>query len=134
MFYIKKNDEGRNTLLDEFNNFFSGGLFYKEMKTDIEETENEYKVSVDVPGVDKKDIQLSYEENVLSITINHSIENEDKNRSYIKRERSVSQMSRSYYLENGDENKIKAKLNDGVLEITIGKSEIISNKKTISID
>lgn len=134
MFYIKKNDEGRNTLLDEFNNFFSGGLFYKEMKTDIEETEKEYKVSVDLPGVDKNNIQLSYEDSVLTITVNQSSNKEDKSTNYIRRERTTSQMSRSYYLDNGDENNIKAKLHDGVLNITVGKCEVIDNKKTISID
>lgn len=134
MFYIKKNEERRNNLLDEFHNFFSGGLFYKEMKTDIEETENEYKVSVDLPGVDKNNIQLSYEDSILTIVVSQSANKEDKNNNYIRRERTSSQMSRSYYLDNGDENNIKAKLNDGVLTITVGKCEVIDNKKTISID
>ena len=134
MFYIKKNDENRNSLLDEFNNFFSGGLFYKEMKTDIEETDKEYNITVDLPGVDKNNIHLSYDDNVLTINVSQTKTNENKNSTYIRKERTSQEMSRSYYLDNGDENNIKAKLNDGVLSITVGKCEIINNKKMISID
>ena len=134
MFYIKKNDENRNSLLDEFNNFFSGGLFYKEMKTDIEENDKEYNITVDLPGVDKNNIHLSYDDNVLTINVSQTKTNENKNSTYIRKERTSQEMSRSYYLDNGDENNIKAKLNDGVLSITVGKCEIINNKKMISID
>lgn len=115
--------------------FFTGGIFSKDMKTDIEENEKEYTVSVDVPGVDKKDINLSFEDGYLTVSVEQNTENEDKNKSYIRKERSSMSMTRSYYLEYGDENCIKAKLNDGVLKIQIGKVENkIEQKKSISIE
>ena len=135
MYFVKKNEDKRSSFLDDFNNFFTGGIFSKDMKTDIEENEKEYTVSVDVPGVDKKDINLSFEDGYLTVSVEQNTENEDKNKSYIRKERSSMSMTRSYYLEYGDENCIKAKLNDGVLKIQIGKVENkIEPKKSISIE
>ena len=109
MYFVKKNEDKRSSFLDDFNNFFTGGIFSKDMKTDIEENEKEYTVSVDVPGVDKKDINLSFEDGYLTVSVEQNTENEDKNKSYIRKERSSMSMTRSYYLEYGDENCIKAK-------------------------
>ncbi len=135
MYFVKKNEDKKNSFLDDFNSFFNGGIFSKDMKTDIEERENEYIVNIDVPGVDKKDINLSFDDGYLTISVEHNNEKEDSNKSYIRKERSSLSMSRSYFLEYGDENNIKAKLNDGVLHIQIGKIESkIEQKKTISIE
>lgn len=133
MYFVKKNND--RSLFDDFNDLFSGSLFNKELKTDIEETESSYNVSVDVPGIDKKDIDLKYYDDVLTISINQACECNDNSKNYIKRERMCKSISRSFYLANGDDSNIKAKLNDGVLMITINKlinKEI--NKKTISIE
>lgn len=135
MYFVKKNEDRKNSFLDDFNNFFSNGLFSKDLKTDIEENEKEYNVMVDVPGIDKKDIHLSFEDSVLTISVNQNKEIEDKSKNYLKKERSSISMTRSYYLESGDEANIKAKLNDGVLNITINKlANKMEQKKTISID
>lgn len=136
MYFVKKNDaEKKSNFLEDFNSFFNGGLFSKELKTDIEETDKEYLVTIDVPGLDKKDINLSYEDSVLMIDVTQKKESEDKSKSYIKKERSVCSMSRSYYLENGDENSIKAKLENGTLHITIQKLDVKPvDKKCICIE
>lgn len=133
MYFLKKNNE--RSLLDEFSNLFTGNLFSKELKTDIEETENSYNVTVDVPGIDKKDIDLKYHDDVLTISINQEEKNDSESNNYIRRERSYQSISRSFYLVNGDENNINAKLNNGVLSIVVNKLEAKQyNKKTISIE
>lgn len=136
MYFVKKNDaEKKSNFLEDFNSFFNGGLFTKDLKTDIEETDKEYLVTIDVPGLDKKDINLSYEDSMLMIDVTQKKESEDKNKSYIRKERSVCSMSRSYYLENGDENSIKAKLENGTLHITIQKLDVKPvDKKCICIE
>ena len=134
MYFVKKTDN-RNTLLDDFNNFFKGSFLSKDMKTDIEENEKEYLVTVDVPGVDKNNISVDFDDNTLTIEINQENEKDNSNKSYIRKERSSFSMSRSYYLENGTEEGIKAKLDNGVLNIVIPKTnKPAQNKKLISIE
>lgn len=134
MYFVKKTDN-RNTLLDDFNNFFKGNFLSKDMKTDIEENEKEYLVTVDVPGVDKNNISVDFDDNTLTIEINQENEKDNSDKSYIRKERSSFSMSRSYYLENGTEEGIKAKLDNGVLNIVIPKTnKPAQNKKLISIE
>ena len=134
MYFVKKTDN-RNTLLDDFNNFFKGSFLSKDMKTDIEENEKEYLVTVDVPGVDKNNISVDFDDNTLTIEINQENEKDNSDKSYIRKERSSFSMSRSYYLENGTEEGIKAKLDNGVLDIVIPKTnKPAQNKKLISIE
>ena len=134
MYFVKKTDN-RNTLLDDFNNFFKGSFLSKDMKTDIEENEKEYLVTVDVPGLDKNNISVDFDDNTLTIEINQENEKDNSDKSYIRKERSSFSMSRSYYLENGTEEGIKAKLDNGVLNIVIPKTnKPAQNKKLISIE
>ena len=121
MYFVTKTDN-RNTLLDDFNNFSKGSFLSKDMKTDIEENEKEYLVTVDVPGVDKNNISVDFDDNTLTIEINQENEKDNSDKSYIRKERSSFSMSRSYYLENGTEEGIKAKLDNGVLNIVIPKT------------
>ena len=134
MYFVKKTNN-RNTLLDDFNNFFKGSFLSKDMKTDIEENEKEYLVTVDVPGVDKNNISVDFDDNTLTIEINQENEKDNSDKSYIRKERSSFSMSRTYYLENGTEEGIKAKLDNGVLNIVIPKTnKPAQNKKLISIE
>ena len=91
------------------------------MKTDIKETKDNYLMKIDLPEVKKEDTKITLEGGYLKVTatINQEEENEDE---YIYRERSYGEYSRSYYV--GDTVKlsdVSAKLEDGVLAITIKK-------------
>ena len=130
---IKKNDNSLN-LWDTFSNFWNDA-FSKEMKTDIEENDKEYIVTCDLPGVDKKNIELSYSDDTLTIHVKKNEENKEKDKSYIRKERTSIDMTRSFYLENVDENLITAKMENGILTLTLAKQKEIPNpKKVISID
>ena len=76
-----------------------------------------------------------FDDNTLTIEINQENEKDNSDKSYIRKERSSFSMSRSYYLENGTEEGIKAKLDNGVLNIVIPKTnKPAQNKKLISIE
>ncbi len=109
--------------------FFSN----KALKTDIIETENSYVLKVDLPGVDKKAVTLDFNNQYLTLSVNQEEDKEEKEQHFIRKERSRFSYSRSYYLDKADETKIKAKLDNGILTITIGKSEE-EIKKSITID
>ncbi len=135
MYFVKKsNDEKKNNIVDDVQNFFMDSFFSnKALKTDIVETDQEYLLEVELPGVEKKDVSLDFNNQYLTLSVNQEDSTEAKEKHYIRKERSRFSYSRSYYLDKADENKIKAKLENGVLLITVGKSDE-EIKKTISID
>lgn len=129
-----ENKNDRYSLWDTFNDMFTDA-FSKEMKTDIEENEDGYLLNVEIPGVSKEDINLSFEDDTLTIHVKKSNKKDDKNKNYIAKERSTLDMTRSFYLENVDENSISAKLDNGILTIGLTKLKNIPNpKKVISIE
>ena len=135
MYFVKKsNDEKKMNLVDEFQNIFMDSFFSnKTLKTDIIENENEYVLIVDVPGVNKNNIDIDFNNQYLTLSVNQSESKEDENGKYIRKERGSYSYSRSYYLDKASEDKIKAKLENGILTITAGKCEN-KIKKSISID
>jgi len=93
-------------------------------RMDVEETEDAYVIHADLPGIDKKDLNISLQDNVLTIKGERKHENkkETKNRFYL--ERAYGNFYRTITLpEKVKEEEIKAKYKDGVLTITLPKSE-----------
>ncbi len=131
MFYLNNCDV--KDLNKEVDNFFRNGFFGNNIKADLEENDKNYLLTIDAPGVDKKNIKISFDEGYLTVSINSKYEHDNK-KKYIVKERGFSEVSRSFYLENADENTIKAKLNDGVLTIEVAKMSKVETKKIISIE
>ncbi len=92
---------------------------------DVEERENEYAVSVDIPGVDKKDVKVSVESNVLTIKGERKdVRSEDEDGTCYCSERRFGTFSRSFSLSKKiDTEKITAKHTNGVLTITLPMAE-----------
>ena len=95
---------------------------FNTMKTDIKETENGYVMDVEIPGFDKKDVNVSLKDGYLTITAEKTETDEDKKHNYIRRERSSS-LSRSYYVGDVSNESVKAKYENGILSIEIPKEE-----------
>ena len=137
MYFVRRtNEEKKNNLVDDFQNFFVDSFFSnKALKTDIIENENNYVLKVDVPGVDKKNINLDFNNQYLTLSVNQKEERQDTdNNKYIRKERTSYSYTRSYYLDKADEESIKAKLENGILTVTIGKTKTEDSKKAINID
>lgn len=136
MYFIKKNsnEEKKNNIVDDFQNFFMDSFFSnKALKTDIIETDKTYVLKVDLPGVDKKEVGLDFNNQYLTLSVNQEENKEEQDQHFIRKERNRFSYSRSYYLDKADENNIKAKLENGILTITVGKNEE-EIKKNITID
>lgn len=93
----------------------------KSMETDIIETEKGYLFKIDMPSVKKENINITYENNYITIKASESTQTENK--KYLMQERSFKEYSRSFYAPGLDENSITARLEDGVLNIEVGKAE-----------
>lgn len=123
-------------LSNEMDEFFS---HYSEPSIDMDsdalavsldtaETEDAYEINLDVPGVKKKDIDISFENGRLTISGNRKREEEEKGKFFHRTERSFGSFQTSFALPGEvDEAKIDAQLTDGVLTLTIPKSEKAKN-------
>jgi HSP20 family protein len=96
----------------------------------------QFHVKMDIPGVKKNEIKLNVTNNSLEVSAEHKEESEEKKKNYLKKERNQMSFYRTLPLsENVVSAKVKAKLSDGVLEITLPKSKptSVSKKKSIQI-
>ena len=97
------------------------------MKTDIKENEAGYDLAVELPGYKKEDLKLELKDGYLTINaeINHDNDEKDDKGNYIRRERYYGKSSRSFYVgEAVTEEDIKAKYEDGILNINVPKKEV----------
>ncbi len=118
----------RDNLFDDMFNCFT----QNDLRSDVSFDNNEFDITMDVPGVDKKDIDISFNDDVLTVNVKYEKKNDKKN--YSVKERFYSNTSRSFYLENANPEAIKAKLENGVLNIKVSKMPKIENKKLIAIE
>ncbi|NYT19406.1 MAG: Hsp20/alpha crystallin family protein [Methanosarcinales archaeon] len=91
---------------------------------DIKEEGDNVIVTTDLPGVDKKDINVTVKDNIIEISAECGKESESEDEGYTQRERTYSRFSRSAVLpSNVTDEGAKAKLENGVLKITLPKTK-----------
>ena len=102
---------------------------------DVNETETEYLLSADIPGLDKKDVSIDIHDGIITIKGERAIDNEKSTDDYRIRERQLGSFNRSFRLpDNVNEVKVAAKFKNGVLTITLPKTkEIIPEGRQIKI-
>lgn len=99
------------------------GFVYDKPECDIYETDNEYKIYFDVPGVEKSDINLNVEKDVLTLTANCSKE-PVKDYDCLREEMRYTGYKRSFELNNTvNTEKINADYENGSLLVTLPKRE-----------
>jgi HSP20 family protein len=92
--------------------------------TDIEENDENYLLKLDLPGVKKDDVKISYSDGQLSISGERKQEKVTKNAKLHRVERAYGKYYRSFNLPNKiKEDKINAEFKDGQLTVTIPKAE-----------
>ncbi|MCH8125809.1 Hsp20/alpha crystallin family protein [candidate division KSB1 bacterium] len=90
---------------------------------DLSESDKEFVVKAELPGVDKDNVKISLQENILTLHGEKNQEIEEKNENYRLNERVYGVFERSIRLPNSvDAKKIKAKFKDGILSINLPKS------------
>ncbi len=131
----------RNDLVDFYNmvdDFFTSSPFKslrnESFRLDVETNDDGYLVHADLPGVDKKEIKINYQDQVLTIEVERDTEKETDNKAFIHRERQFCSMKRALHLPDVDAIKIKAKLDQGVLTVHAAKQEVIDNSKMIEVE
>ena len=117
-----------------FEDFEPPNLFSEEMTFmpafDVSETQNELIVKGEVPGMDQKDIDINLSDGLLTIKGEKKHEKEDKNENYHCVERHYGKFSRTMRVPfEVEADKVDATYKDGVLKVTLPKSETAKPKK-----
>lgn len=124
-------------MLDDF--FADGWPFRRNLmadtfKVDVQDNKTEYLIEAELPGAKKEDISISLNEGRLNISVNRDETFEEKEKNYIHKERRYTSMSRNIMLGDADATGIKAKLDNGVLCITVPKKAKPDNSIVIDIE
>jgi HSP20 family protein len=97
---------------------------------DIEESNDNFLVKVEVPGLKKDDIKIAVRGNMLTVSGERKQETETKNKTFHRIERSYGKFSRTISLPSDVEpDKVKASYKDGILTITLPKPESTKPKE-----
>jgi len=95
---------------------------------DIYETEDIYSVKLEMPGISKENLDIVIDDDELKITAESSAEEHNENLKYA--EFRAKNFSRTFRVGNDvDRNRIDAKLENGILALTLHKSEAVKPKK-----
>lgn len=109
---------------------FSGETAAWNPRTDITETDKEISVQVEVPGMNKDEIKVKVENNVLTISGERKQEKKEKKTDYSRVERYYGKFERSFAMPDAVlSDKISAVYKDGVLSVSIPKSEKAAQKQ-----
>ena len=137
---LSRTGTGFEDFYNMLDDFFTDGispsrnLLRDTFKIDIEDRENEFVIEAEVPGIKKEEIELNVDNDELCISINRTEETSKDGKNYIHRERRSSSMSRRVRLAGGRLDEIKAKLDDGVLSISVPKEIKTNSLRKIEID
>ncbi|MDD3620001.1 MAG: Hsp20/alpha crystallin family protein [Desulfobulbaceae bacterium] len=108
---------------DFFTPLTASGLLKPQV--DIGATDKEYSITVEVPGVDEKDVRVEIANNTLTIRGEKKQEKEEKDKNYYRVERSYGSFQRVLSLpEDADQDGVKASFKKGVLTIAMPRKPL----------
>jgi HSP20 family protein len=106
----------------------NGGVWLPDI--DIKEDEKQIQLRADLPGMKMEDINVSVDNNQVTISGERKMEKEEKGKDFTRIERSYGAFSRSFDIGVPiKEEEIKASYKDGVLEIMLPKAQVKTPKK-----
>lgn len=92
---------------------------------DITEDEKEYMIRLDIPGMEKNDIKVNFQDGRLTVTGERKSEEKEEKKDYVRQERYFGSFYRSFTLpEKIKEDAIEATFKNGVLKLVVPKGEI----------
>lgn len=122
-----------NVLDDFFTGDLSRPAHYEGFRLDLRDNEKEYIIDAELPGVEKKDVKIRFEEGNLTIAVEREEGKAAEKDNYVHRERRFTSLARSVHLPDVAEEGVKAKLTDGILTVTIPKAPKKNHEIAIDI-
>ncbi len=124
-----------------FNSFLgAGSLFGRSVgeglrdawvpAVDVQETDKSFVFRAELPGLGKDDIEITLEENLLTLSGERELDEKNEGETYHRIERAYGKFSRSFSLPSQvDSSKVAASFKDGLLTIEVSKSEQAQPRK-----
>ena len=102
-------------------------------RTDLSETDDAFRIRLDVPGMTKEDITINLQSNTLTVSGERTTERQEENEEYVRVERAFGNFHRTFALPDAvDAENVEAAYEDGVLTINVPKTET-STRRQIEI-
>ncbi|MCK4427843.1 MAG: Hsp20/alpha crystallin family protein [candidate division Zixibacteria bacterium] len=101
-----------------------------EPEVDIFETKDDFVISVELPGIKKDNVSLTLEDQILTLKGEKKRETSDRDENYNLKERRFGNFCRSFVMPDSiNSEKIKTNFKDGLLRVSIPKSEVAKEKE-----
>jgi HSP20 family protein len=121
-----------STLFDNF--IYSNGVTKKTL-SNIKENEDYISIEMITPGFKKNEIEIFFENNLLTIKGKRELKKENESTNYILTEYNVNEFSRSFKINpNLNSDDITSSLEDGILIVKVPRLKKVDNKKIIKIN
>lgn len=99
-------------------------------RMDLIETDDAYRIHLDMPGMNKDELKISYQDNDLVVSGERTSDRTEENEEFVRVERSFGHFRRSFTLPRTvDEENIHASYDSGVLTITVPKTETVKPRE-----
>jgi len=125
------------TRLPNFDDVFeflnSSPVDSQNLPVDVEETDKEFIVTMDMPGVNKNDLCITVEDGTMIVSCQREEQKSEECKNFLRKERQVGKLSRSFKLPNIEERLIDASLKNGVLTLTMNKLAEENKKIKVNI-
>lgn len=133
--FRKRAQDMRNEIWDSFTDFLGDNFFASDrsdtyqFRTDIKDNGDYYLIEAELPGFDKEDIKVDYEQNYLTVSAKREDISKEEKDNYIRQERHFGEFFRRFYVEDIDENTIDAKFKNGLLTLNCPKKAIAKTEQ-----
>lgn len=119
-------------MFSEFENE-TGQLATRTPRTNVQETENAYVLTLEMPGLSREDVEVSYENDTLIVKGDREEKTENKETRGVVRREYHSRFERSFNVHGIDSEQVSAKMENGILVVTLPKSrERLGRKISVS--
>lgn len=123
-------------MLDDFftEPFSSGRRGFDAFKLDVQQMDDVYLIEAELPGAKKDEISVDLADGTLRIALNREESKDEQSKNYIHKERRSISASRSIYLRDADAEGISAKLDGGILKISVPRQKQPDHTRRIEIE
>jgi len=99
-------------------------------RTDLIETEDSYRLHLDMPGMSRDELNISYRDNELVVSGERTSDRADEGEEFVRVERSFGQFRRTFTLPRTvNAEHISATYDNGVLTVTVPKTETVKPRQ-----